>query len=246
MTRPTHTPRGIFITGADTGVGKTIVTATVVTALRAEGIDAGVMKPIVTGVPARDSGESDPQWLLSVSGAADPLDVVSPYRFPIPAAPLVAAAHAGTVIDLNRIVNAFSVLAARHECVIVEGIGGVLVPVTPDLFVVDLIKQLGMPTFIVARSGLGSINHTLLTLECLRSRGVQILGLVFNNPTRPTEDTQVHETTPTILRVSGVRSFGELPYCEGLPVTWDQHRDTLIAALDVQGLLEALGLRGLA
>ncbi|HLG43846.1 MAG TPA: dethiobiotin synthase [Nitrospirales bacterium] len=246
MTRPPHTPRGVFITGTDTGVGKTIVTATVVTGLKAQGIDAGAMKPIVTGVPASGSGGADPQWLLSISGVRDTLDAVSPYRFHIPAAPLVAAAHAGAPIDLNRIVNALSVLAARHECVIVEGIGGVLVPVTPDLFVVDLIKQLEVPTLVVARSGLGSINHTLLTLECLRSRGVRILGLVFNNPMPPTEDTQVHETIPTILRVSGVRSFGHLPYCEGLPATWNQHRETLITRLDVQGLLEALGLRRLA
>ena len=246
MTRHAPTACGVFVTGTDTGVGKTIVTATVVTALKAEGIDAGVMKPIVTGVPARDAGRSDPQWLLSISGVGDPLDAVSPYRFHIPAAPLVAAADAGVAIDLNRIVNAFSVLAARHECVIVEGIGGVLVPVTPDLFFVDLIKQLGVPTFVVARSGLGSINHTLLTLECLRSRGVRVLGLVFNNPTPPTEDASVHKTIPTILRVSGVRSFGELPYCEGLPATWNHHRNTLIGRLDVQGLLKELGLRDLA
>jgi dethiobiotin synthetase len=240
------TTRGIFITGTDTGVGKTIVTAAVVTALKAQGIDAGVMKPIVTGVPAIGTGASDSQWLLSISGVGDTLDAVSPYRFHTPAAPLVAAAHAGAPIDLNRITEAFSVLAARHECVIVEGIGGVLVPVTPDLFVVDLIKQLEVPTLVVARSGLGSINHTLLTLECLRSRGVRILGLVFNNPTRPTGIPDESETVTTILRMSGLPSFGELPYCEELPATWNQYRETLITRLEVQGLLEALGLRRLA
>lgn len=246
MIRPDQNPRGVFITGTDTGVGKTIVTAAVVTALKAEGIDAGVMKPIATGVPAGEAGRSDPQWLLSISGVGDGLDIVNPYRFRIPAAPLVAAAHAIAAIDLHRLTEAFSVLAARHECVIVEGIGGVLVPVTPDLFVVDLIKQLEVPTLVVARSGLGSINHTLLTLECLRSRGVRILGLVFNNPMPLPGVPDESETVPTIQRLSGLPSFGELPYCEGLPETWAQHRDQLIGRLDVPGLLEALGLRRLA
>ena len=129
---------------------------------------------------------------------------------------------------------------------VVEGIGGVLVPVTTDLFVVDLIKGLGLPVLLVARAGLGSINHTLLTLDCLRTRGVPILGLVFNHSARPPAAPDESDTIPTILRLSHVRSFGDLPYCEGLPGTWPQHRDTLIARLDIQGLLDVLGLRGLA
>jgi dethiobiotin synthetase len=112
--------------------------------------------------------------------------------------------------------------------------------------VADLIKQLGLSVLVVARAGLGSINHTLLTLDCLRTRGVPVVGLIFNSPARPPADTNEAETVPTILRLSGLRSFGELPYCEGLPATWTQHRDTLVARLDVQGLLEALCLRGLA
>ena len=240
---------GVFVTGTDTGVGKTLVTAVIVTALNAQGVNAGVMKPIVTGmtgVSGRDAGLSDPDWLVSVTSVTDDLELVTPYRFPLPAAPLVAATHAGTAIDLTRITQALLALSARHDCVVVEGIGGVLVPVTTDLFVVDLIQKMGLPTLIVARAGLGSINHTLLTLDCLRSRGVPILGLVFNTPTRPSGDPDMSKTIPTILRISGVRSFGELPYCEGLPATWAQHRETLITRLDVPGLLEALGLRGLA
>ncbi|TLY46131.1 MAG: dethiobiotin synthase [Nitrospirae bacterium] len=159
---------------------------------------------------------------------------------------LAAAAHANVEIDPTRITQALRTLSARHDCVLVEGIGGVLVPVTVDLFVVDLIKRLGLPVLLVARAGLGSINHTLLTLDCLRTHGVPILGLVFNHPARPPADPDESATIPTILRLSHVRSFGELPYCEGLPATWPRHRDALIARLDVQGLLDALGLRKLA
>jgi len=239
------TARGVFVTGTDTGVGKTLVTATVVAALKAQSVNTGVMKPITTG-SADGRALSDPDWLISVTETSDAPDLVAPYRLPLAAAPLVAAAHANVAIDPSRITQAFQALSARHDCVLVEGVGGVLVPVTADLFVVDLIKRLGLPVLLVARAGLGSINHTLLTLDCLRTRGVPILGLVFNHPTRPPAARDESDTIPTILRLSHVRSFGELPYCEGLPATWLRHRDTFIARLDIQGLLEALGLRKLA
>jgi dethiobiotin synthetase len=246
LTATDRKPPGLFVTGTDTGVGKTIVTAAIATAFKACGINAGILKPIATGTEGTDAGLSDPEWLMSVTGVQDPPDLIAPYRFPIPASPLVAAAQAGRPIDLTRILDAFQFLLTTHDCVVVEGIGGVLVPIAPGVFVVDLITRMNLPALVVARAGLGSINHTLLTLECLRNRGVPILGLVFNSPARPTADADLSETVPTIRRLSGLRSLGELPYCEGLPSAWNNHRDTLIARLDVQGLLEALGLRGLA
>jgi dethiobiotin synthetase len=236
----------VFITGTDTGVGKTIVTAVVALALTSQGVKAGVMKPIATGLSESQTRLSDPDWLLSTTNTGDARDLVAPYRFQIPASPLVAAASTGVTINPDRITQAFQTLSAGHDIVVVEGIGGVLVPVTADLFVADLMKRMGLPAIVVARPSLGSINHTLLTLECLRTRGVPILGVIFNTPSRPASDSGQSETIPTIVRLSGVRSFGELPYCDGLPATWDKHRDTLIAHLDVQGLLETLGLRGVA
>lgn len=246
MNSPGRTPRGIFITGTDTGVGKTIVTAAVAAAFTAHGVNTGIMKPITAGGAGSRTGLSDPDWLVSAMGVSDPPDLIAPYRFRTAAAPLIAAARDGLAIEPARIIGALQALAARHDCVVVEGIGGVLVPVTPDLFVADLAGQMGLPVLVVARTSLGSINHTLLTLDCLRSRGVPILGLVFNHPTRPPMAPEESETVTTILRLSGVRSFGELPYCDGLPGTWDKHRDALIARLDAQCLLEALGLRRLA
>ncbi len=245
MTRPVQAACGVFVTATDTGVGKTLVMATVASALKEQGVNAGVMKPIVTG-PADGHALSDPDWLLSVTEARDAPDLVAPYRFRVAAAPLVAAAHANVTIDLTRITQGLKTLSARHDCMLVEGIGGVLVPITTDLFVVDLIKGLGLPVLLVARAGLGSINHTLLTLDCLRTRGVPILGLVFNHSVRPPAAPDESDTIPTILRLSHIRSFGELPYCEGLPATWPRHRDALITRLDIQGLLDALGLRKLA
>ncbi len=245
MSRPATTPHGVFITGTDTGVGKTLVTAAMASALMDQGVNVGVMKPIATG-SADGRGFSDPDWLLSVTGTQDAPDLVAPYRFRLAAAPLVAAAHANVSINLTRITQALQTLSARHDCVLVEGIGGVLVPVAPDFFVVDLIYRLGLPALVVTRAGLGSINHTLLTLDCLRRRGVLILGVVFNHPASPSAAPDESATIPTILRLAHVRSFGELPYCEGLPATWPRHRDTLMARLDIPGLLEGLGLRKLA
>jgi len=231
------------VTGTDTGVGKTIVTAALVHALTIQGMKAGVMKPIETGVPANAFADSD--WLISVTGTPHQPGLITPYRFKTAAAPLVAATAEGVTIDPTRIVSALEELSSRHDCLIVEGIGGVLVPVTEDLLVVDLIRMMGLPALIVARSGLGSINHSLLTVEGLRTRGIPILGFIFNNCIRPPTDADRHRTIPTILQLTGLASYGELLYCEGLPETWEQHRDSLIAAIDVDGLLQVIGLRGI-
>ena len=246
MSRPGKTPRGLFITGTDTGVGKTTVTAAVVTALTAHGINTGVMKPIATGAPADADALPDADWLASVTGVGDPPDLITPYRFRTTAAPLIAATREGRAIEPDRIVGAFQALSARHDCVVVEGIGGVMVPLTPAILVVDLVKLMGLPVLVVARASLGSINHTLLTLECLRNRGVPILGLIFNNPARPPSVPDESDTIQTILRVSGLRSFGELPYCEGLPAAWSQHQEQLVERLAVDGLVQALGMQGQA
>lgn len=232
------------MTGTDTGVGKTIATAVLAVSLREQGVNAGVMKPVETGITARH--RSDSAWLMSVAPSDDPHEAVAPYRLRASAAPMIAAAAEDLTIDLQRIRSAFEVLACRHDCMLIEGVGGALVPLTADILVADLIQDLGLPVLIVARSGLGSINHTLLTVECLKSRGIPILGILFNNPIAPTENSDCHQTTGTILRWTGLRSFGELPYSDGLPARWDRERSRLMARIDVQGLLEALGLRKVA
>jgi len=232
---------GMIVTGTDTGVGKTIVTAALVTALQAHGFDAGIMKPVATGISSA-SHDSDPDWLVSVTGCRDDLELVSPYRLNLPAAPWVAARHEGLALDVERILKAFHTLSARHDCLIVEGIGGLLVPLSDDLFIVDLIARMKMPVLIVSRVALGSINHTLLTVECLKRRGIPILGVIFNHLSPPLQTMELEETVQTILHLSGLQSFGELPFCEGLPGTWARHRDQLVKAVDTQELLQALKL----
>jgi dethiobiotin synthetase len=238
-----RTPRGVFVTGTDTGVGKTIATGVVATSLRAQGLNAGVMKPVETGISTRALTDSD--WLISVVPSEDPREMMAPYRLRAAAAPAVAAIAENLSIELPIIVAAFNALASRHECMIVEGVGGAMVPLRHDLLVTDLMLQLGLPVLIVARVGLGSINHTLLTVECLKRRGIPILGILFNNPVPPSYDPS-HNTVPTILRWTGLRCFGELPHVNGLPETWDRQHTKLTTRVDIQGLLEALELRGVA
>ncbi|HEY3198574.1 MAG TPA: dethiobiotin synthase [Nitrospirales bacterium] len=244
MLSPAGTFRGLFVTGTDTGVGKTIATGVLAVSLREVGVNAGVMKPVETGVTPRR--RSDSEWLMSVAPSDDPCELVAPYRLRASAAPMVAAAAEDLTIDLMCIRSAFEQLASRHDCVLIEGVGGALVPLTPDILVADLIQHLRLPVLIVARSGLGSINHTLLTVECLKSRGIPILGVLFNNAIAPTDNPDIHQTTRTILVKTGLRSFGELPYADGMPATWDRERSRLMAQVDTQGLLEALGFRKVA
>lgn len=173
------TPRGVFVTGTDTGVGKTLVACALVRGLRNRGVDAGAMKPVETGVGA--AGPLDALALRRAAGDADPLEDVCPLRYALPAAPTVAASADGRDVEVWAISRAYERLAVRHECVIVEGAGGLLVPVTEQLSMADLARELELPVLVVARAALGTINHTLLTLEVAVARGLSVAGVVVSH-----------------------------------------------------------------
>jgi dethiobiotin synthetase len=174
-----NSTRGVFVSGTDTGVGKTVVACALARGLRARGIDVGVMKPIETGVG--DAGPVDARALREAAGCADPLDDVCPERFALPAAPSVAAAAEGRAVDLERVRAAFRRIRARRDCVIAEGAGGLLVPIAPGVSMADLARELALPLLVVARAALGTINHTLLTLEAAVARGLPVLGVVISH-----------------------------------------------------------------
>jgi dethiobiotin synthetase len=175
--------RGLFVTGTDTGVGKTVVACALARALRARGVDVGVMKPVETGVGA--DGPSDALALRAAAGGDDPLDLLCPQRFALPAAPIVAAAHAGARLDLDAIRRAFDGLRERHAFLVVEGAGGLLVPLARGIAMAELARELALPVVVVARAALGTINHTLLTLEACRSRGLPVAGVVISHASGP-------------------------------------------------------------
>ncbi len=167
---------GIFITGTDTEVGKTFVTVLLAQYLINQGVDVGVMKPIACG-PKRDN---DAIYLKKKLKLRDSLDLINPIRLKLPLAPYIAARLLKTTFNFNKIFKAFKKLSKLHDIVLVEGIGGALVPITRDYFVADLIKNLRIPTIIVARAGLGTLNHTFSTIEILKARKIEVLGIIMN------------------------------------------------------------------
>jgi len=171
--------RGVFVTGTDTGVGKTVVACALLRGLRARGIDVGAMKPIETGVG--HGGPADAIALRHVTGGGDPLVDVCPQSFPLAAAPAVAARAVGLAVDLAAIDDAYARLRARHEFMVVEGAGGLLVPITASLSMADLAQRLGLPLLVVARAALGTINHTRLTLAAARALGMRVAGVVISH-----------------------------------------------------------------
>jgi dethiobiotin synthetase len=206
--------KGIFITGTDTGVGKTYIATGIAKALSSAGIDVGVMKPAETGCSLR-SGKllpSDTKALVQAAAVCDPLSLVNPYRFQAPAAPSVAAQIERKTIDPERILKSFRTLSQRHRFMIVEGAGGIMVPLAKGYLFLDLAEAMGLPVVIVSRPGLGTINHTLLTIEALRSRGIMIAGVVINDG-QGGRMGLAEATSPAVIQdLSGVPIIGTIPY----------------------------------
>lgn len=212
--------RGIFITGTDTGVGKTRVACAIASALYCQGIDAGVMKPAETGCASRRGVllPADALALIAATRSTDPLDLVNPYRFPEPLAPAVAAKLAGRSISLNRILTAFRRLSRTHEFMVVEGAGGIMVPLTGRMTFLDLAAAMGLPVLIIARSGLGTINHTMLTVMALRTRDLLITGIVLNDSTGGRRDASSRTNAGVIERMTGLPVLGSIRHGQqGLP-----------------------------
>lgn len=201
-------PKGLFIAGTDTGVGKTFVACGLAAAARARGVDVGVFKPFESGVGA---GHSDVKQLKEASGSKDPHDWINPYRFEEALATAVAAERAGVAIDWCRMTDCFESIAIKHDFTIVEGAGGLLVPLAEGKTNIDLIRECEFPVLLVARLGLGTINHTLLSLECLKAHEISCVGVVLNQTTETAGIAE--ETNPGVLRkLTPVPVLGIVPF----------------------------------
>ncbi len=205
--------KGLFITGTDTGVGKTIVTAAIAATLRADGVNVGVMKPIATGCVRRREGlvSEDAEFLAKAADAPEPLEEISPIRLAEPLAPTVAAARAGVKLELAPMWRAWHRLKKAHDVMLVEGIGGALCPVTPKRSVADLAQQFHLPVLVVARPTLGTINHTAMTVEVLRARGLEVAGIAVNRYRHDTDDVAQLTSPDEIQRVTGAPVLGLVP-----------------------------------
>jgi len=200
--------RGLFVTGTDTGVGKTTVACAIAARARRAGLALAVMKPAESGC-APDRPE-DALALREAAGSDDPLEWVCPYRLPEPLAPYVAARRAGRALSLPHLLDCAAKLGA-HRPLLVEGAGGLLVPYTEDATAADLITALGLPVLVVARAGLGTLNHTALTVEALRSRRIPIRAVVLNAE-RQALDISVQDNARELVRLTGAPVFGPLRF----------------------------------
>ena len=206
--------QGYFITGTDTNVGKTLVTACLSTLFKSRGEDVGVMKPIETGVDPECSSSvnSDAKFLIEVTGVQDALEDVCPYRLKAPASPYQAARIEGKELDPEKLLERFRALQSKHSMMLVEGIGGLLVPITQRYNVTDLALQMNLPLIIVSRIQIGTLNHTLLTINAARQHGLKVAGVILNPVYEGELDTIEEEQGSLIEEFSDTPILGTCPY----------------------------------
>jgi len=201
--------RGLFVTGTDTGVGKTEVAVALLGGHRARGVDVAGMKPAESGTPP--GAASDAERLRAAAGGTDDPALVCPYRFAAPLAPAVAARLEGREVSFERVLECARELARRHAALLVEGAGGLLTPLTERHGYADLARALGLPVLVVARAGLGTVNHAALTCEALRARGLVVAGVILNRALPGVDPSEPHNVS-AIERLTGARVLASLPH----------------------------------
>jgi dethiobiotin synthetase len=197
---------GLFVTGTDTGVGKTVLAAALVAALRADGVDAAAFKPVVTGLDEPEPGRPADHELLAAA-AGRPATEVAPLRFGPAVSPHLAAELAGITIEPGSLVAAAR--AVRADVVIAEGVGGLLVPLTLGYTIRDFALDLGWPVIVAARPGLGTINHSLLTVAAARAAGLDVRAVVLTP--WPAEPSTMHRSNAEAIRRLGGVEVVALP-----------------------------------
>ncbi len=208
-------PKAVFITGTDTGVGKTAVTAALAALLRGKGLVTGVIKPFQTGTELE--GLSDAEFIYAFLGSDCSLSEVSPCRLKAPLSPYRAAEIEGADIPVEEIIQHTRDYISRNDVTLIEGAGGLCVPVNKTYMMADLAVDLDAPMIIVARPGLGTLNHTVLSVEYATRRGGQVLGVVINGFPQPADLASA--TNPAVLTdVFSVNILGVLPHFQGVDV----------------------------
>ena len=197
--------RGCVVTGTDTGVGKTVVAAAICATLRARGERVGAAKPVVTGLDEATPGDADHELLAGAAGV-EPATVTA-HTFGPPLSPHLAARLAGAELDPAALVAHARAAAAGRDLLIAEGVGGFLVPLAGGYLIRDYARDLGLPVVIAARPGLGTINHTLLTIDAVRAAGLAVLGVVLT-PWPGEPSTMEASNRETIAKLGGVDVAG--------------------------------------
>ena len=231
-----------FVTGTDTGVGKTLVAAALARFLGSRGLRIGVMKPCETGVADVAQLGADARLLRWAAGSRDSDELLAPYRLQAALAPAAAATHAGTIIDPQHISACYDQISAGKELVIVEGAGGLMVPLRGGYLMADLVRQLNVPLLVVARPALGTINHTLLTVFAARTMELPLAGIILNRmPAQP--DQAEAEAPHQLASLASADLLGVLPEVSGTPEEQIQQLSEAIAGLPtLPWLLKALDI----
>lgn len=203
---------GLFITGTDTGVGKTLVACGLAWLLRRRRINVGIMKPFATGsqIYSQNFKSQDTELLATAANVKDMDDDLNPVFFPIAASPLMASMITKNRISFKSVLYAFQRIRRRHEFVVVEGIGGIMVPLTNSYLLADFVKSIGLQLIVVSRPNLGSVNHTLLTVTACEKYGLDIIGIIINR--MPSKPDIVESMTPELIRkLTGIPIIAVIP-----------------------------------
>jgi dethiobiotin synthetase len=206
--------KSIFITGTDTDVGKTYITAGLAVTLRKMGIDIGVMKPFAAGNAQKNGFKSEDVEILSKSAqVTDPENLVNPQFFPISASPYTAWKKLKIKPKIPTILKSFKKLSNLHEMLLIEGMGGVMTPILKDYYISNLIKDMKIPTIIVTRSKVGTVNHTIMTVKFCEKFKIPIKGIIINNFDK---GYPVKQLKNDLEGLTGVKVLGSIPFLKNL------------------------------
>ena len=227
---------GYFVTGTDTGVGKTAITAGIAGSLRKLGVNVGVMKPIATGYQQKAGYKSsDVTILAEAAGIKDPEDLINPVFLPIPTSPYDASKLLSVPIDMPLILTKFKKLLSLHDVILIEGIGGIMTPITKNFFIADMIKAMTIETIIVTRATLGTLNHTVMTCKMCKDYDIKVKGLVINNFDE--KGTPAEKSAPTTLyELTGINIIGIIPFIKDFNQI-DKMIEMVSKKIDVKSLI---------
>jgi dethiobiotin synthetase len=206
--------KSLFISGTDTDVGKTYITAGLAVALRKMGLDVGVMKPFAAGTAQKKGFKSEDIEILSNAAQVnDPENLVNPQFFKIPASPYTAWKKLKIKPKISTVLTNFKKLSKLHDLMLVEGMGGIMTPILKNYFITNLIKEMKIPTIIVTRSKIGTINHTVMTIKMCEKYKIPIKGIIINNFDK---GYAVKELTRDLQNLTGVKVLGSIPFLNNL------------------------------
>ena len=206
--------KSLFITGTDTDVGKTYIAAGLAVAFRKMGIDVGVMKPFAAGRAEKKGYKSEDIVILSrAAKACDPEKLVNPQFFKIPASPYTAWKTLKTKPKISTILSSFKKLTKLHDMILVEGMGGIMTPILKNYYITNLIKEMKIPTVIVTRSKIGTVNHTIMTCKMCEKYKIPVKGIIINNFD---DGYPIPELKRDLQNLTGIKVLGSIPFIKNM------------------------------